>query len=75
MKLVFPETGEDLGDAFNNAIAVGVMQRDNPSDQKTFWGRNELIASDVDDDEVVADWFLNVFTNEYMRVLRKDNST
>ena len=75
MKLVFPESGEDLADAFNNAIAKGAMQRDHQRDQTTFWGRFELIASDAEDDEVVADWFINVFTNEYIRVPRKDGST
>ena len=75
MKLVFPETGEDLGDAFNSAIAQGAMQRDDQRDQTTFFARFELIASDTEGDKLIADWFINVFTNEYIRVPRKDIST
>ena len=72
MRLEFPAVAEDLSDAFNNALAQGVMQRDNPRDQNTFFAKFELIASDVKDDEVIADWFLNEFTAQYIRVLRKD---
>ncbi len=75
MKLVFPATAEDLDDGFNNAFAQGVMQRDHPSDLKTFFAKFELIASDVVDDEVIADWFLNEYTNQFTRVPRKDGST
>ena len=75
MKLEFPGVAEDMSDAFNNAIAQGVMQREDQRDLKTFFAKFELIASDVEDDEVVADWFLNELTNEYTRVLRKDDST
>ncbi len=75
MKLEFPGVAEDMNDAFNSAIEAGVMQREDHRDQKTFFAKFELIASDTEDDEVVADWFLNVFTNEYIRVPRKDNST
>ena len=75
MKLRFPESGEDLADAFNNAIALGRMQRNNQREQTSFFARFELIASDVEGDAVLADWFINVFTNEYIHVLRKDGST
>ena len=76
MRLLFPGVAEDLSDAFNSAVAAGVMHRDNQRDRKTFFASFELIASDVDGDEIVrADWFINKFTNEYIRVLRKDGST
>ena len=75
MKLVFPETGEDLAAAFNNAIAQGAMQRENQKDQTTFWARFELVASDTEDGVVVADWFFSSFTDRHIRVSRKDNST
>ena len=75
MKLEFPAVAEDLTDAFNNALAQGVMQRDSQRDRKTFFTSFELIASDVEGDDVVADWFHNEFTNEDIRVLRKDGST
>ncbi len=73
MRLLFPGVAEDLSDAFNSALAAGVMSKDSRS--KTFWARFEFLASDVDDDEVVqADWFHSEFTNEYIRVERKGNS-
>ena len=57
MRLLFPGVAEDLSDAFS-AISQGVMQRDNQRDRKTFFASFELIASDVDDDEIVqGDWF------------------
>ena len=74
MKLEFPGVAEDMSDAFNNAIAQGVMQREDQRDQKTFFAKFEFLASDVEDDEVVADWFLNELTAQYIRVLRKDGS-
>ena len=72
MKLEFPAVAEDLTDAFNNALAQGVMQREDPRDQHTFFAKFELIASDVEDDEVISDWFFNEFTAQYISVLRKD---
>ena len=75
LKLLFPGVAEDLSDAFNSAISQGLMQRDNQRDRKTFFASFELVASDVDGDEIVqADWFLNEFTNEYTRILRKEGS-
>ena len=74
MKLEFPAVAEDLTDAFNNALAQGVMQRDRQRDRKTFFTSFELIASDVEGDEVIADWFHNEFTNEDIRVPRKEGS-
>ena len=73
MKLVFPESAEDLGVAFNNAIADGVMQREQPN-SPTFWAKHELIASDVEGDTVIADWFYCEHTNQYIRVSRKEVS-
>ena len=76
MKLLFPATAEDLDDAFNNALDAGVMQRDNQRDQKTFWAKFQFLASDVDDDEIVqADWFHNEFSNMFIRVERRGDST
>ena len=70
MTLVFPETAEDLGVAFNNAIASGAMQREHP-DRATFWGRHELLAHDVEDG---VDVFINTHTKEFVRVARKELS-
>ena len=70
MTLKFPETSEDLGVAFNNAISTGAMQRDHP-DGVTFWGRHELLAHDAEDG---VDVFINQHTKEYLRVPRTEVS-
>ena len=70
MKLRFPESGEELSDAFNNALDAGAMERESPS--RKFWARFEFLASDVEGDDVVADWFYNVLSDVYTRVPRKD---
>lgn len=76
LKLLFPGVAEDLSDAFNSAISQGVMQRDNQRDRKTFFASFELIASDVDDDEIVqGDWFHHELSNTFIHVERKGNST
>ena len=72
MTLKFPETSEDLGIAFNNARARGVFS-DDPN-QKTFWAKHELMASDLENGAVVADWFLNIDIKTYLRVPRKELS-
>ena len=71
MRLIFPESSEDLGVAFNNAIDAGVMQREQPN-LPTFFARYELIASDVDGHAVAADWFFSTHTHQYERVPRKE---
>ena len=70
MTLKFPETPEDLGVAFDNAIAVGAMQREQP-DGVNFWGRHELLAHDVEDG---VDVFLNTHTKEFVLVARNELS-
>ncbi len=74
MKLVFPASSEDLADAFNNAISQGAMQRENQRDQATFWARFELIASDVEHGEIVADWFYGRLADLHIRVSRKEGA-
>ena len=75
MRLQFPALGEDLDDAFDNAFSAGIMQREDQKDLKTFWARFEYLASDVEDDKIIGDWFYNTYTDQYTRVLRKDGST
>ncbi len=70
MTLKFPKTAEDLGVAFNNALASGAMQREHP-DGVTFWARHELLAFDAVDG---VDVFLNTHTKEYLRVPRTEVS-
>lgn len=72
-ELRFPESAEDLSDAFNNALASGAMQRDR-RDLVTWWGRFELIASEYQDGVLIADEFINTETKEFVRVSRKDGS-
>lgn len=73
MRLVFPESSEDLSDAFNNAIATGVMQAGDQSNHMSFFARHELIASEIGDGVIVADWFFNDLTKLHIRVPRKDD--
>ena len=72
MRLEFPSADEDKGAAFNNAIDAGVMERDSGSHK--FWARFTYLASDVEDDKVVADYFFSPLSNVYVRVERKDGS-
>ena len=72
MRLAFPESSEDLGGAFNNALGQGVMQGDDRNNHATFWARHELLASEVEDGAIVADWFFNGLTGLHIRVPRKD---
>ena len=67
MTLKFPETAEDLGVAFNNALASGYMQRHHP-DGVTYWARHELLAHDTEDG---VDVFINTHTKEYLCVPRE----
>ena len=67
MTLKFPETAEDLGVAFDNALGVGSLQAARP-DAVDFWARFELLAYDV---EAGADVFLNVHTKTYLAVPRE----
>ena len=71
MKLLFPSTSEDLGAAFNNALARGPLQCER-RDLTSWWGRWELLASIVEDGEIVADEFHNPSTSEYVRVERTE---
>ena len=73
MRLKFPATAEDLDTAFDNAIEAGVLERDSQS--RKFWARSEFLASDVEGDEVVADWFYDALSDVYTRVPRKEGST
>ena len=69
MMLQFPAASEDLDAAFNNALARGPLQCER-RDLTTWWGRYELLASIVEDGEIVADEFHNRDTSEYVRVER-----
>ncbi len=75
MKLVFPETADDLSAAFNNALDVGEMQRDNQLDRTTFFASFELIVSEIgEDEEIIADWFFHELSNIYHRIERRDGA-
>lgn len=71
MTTVFPSSTEELGRAFDNAIADKdcPMQRDR-RDVTTFFLRFEFLASDSEDGTLTHDWFVNSDTKEYFRVPR-----
>ncbi len=70
MKLIFPESAEDWGDAFNNALNRGEFGGDPAS--HNFWGRHELLASEIEDELIVADWFWQRNLEKHLRVPRKE---
>ena len=68
--LVFPEDAEDWSAAFNNGLAKGVFGNDPRN--ATFWGRHELLASEIEDELIVADWFWQRNLEKHLRVPRKE---
>ena len=72
MKLLFPQDSDDWSAAYNNALACGEFSND--PRQRDFWAKFDLIASDVEGDEIVADWFFNTIADRYTRVSRKESS-
>ena len=68
--LVFPESAEDWSAAFNNGLAKGEFGND-PASQN-FWGRFDLQASEVEDEEIVADWFHQKNLLKYVRISRTE---
>ncbi len=73
MNLVFPESIEDWSLAFNNGLARGVFNDDPTSPQ--FWAHHDLQASEFEDGEIVADWFLARPYNKYFSIPRKDKES
>lgn len=63
----FPESPDDLDDAFSNALDSGVMQRTHPA-KSSFWCRHEFVAHDLEDG---VDVFFNELAGLYLRVPRK----
>ena len=68
--LEFPETGADLSDGFNSAISQDVLSI-NPKSAE-FFGGYELVASDLGEDGIVADWFMHKNTQKILQVPRKE---
>ena len=66
--LIFPESGEHWNDAFNNGLNRGAFNNDPAS--PLFWALHELLASEIEDGEIVADWFLQRNLLKYERILR-----
>ena len=66
--LSFPESGEDLSDAFNNALLQGELNDDQKS--TLFWPKYELLASIVENGVKVADQFREMNTSAFVRVSR-----
>ena len=67
--LRFPRESEDLDDAYNAALAAGVMQREDPS-KVSYWARFEYLAFDVEDG---TDVFYNQLSGQFVRVERKES--
>ena len=68
--LHFPESAEDLSEAFSAAIEAGAMQREHP-ELATFWARHEFLAHDAEDH---MDVFYNQLSGLFVRVERKEVS-
>ena len=65
--LVFPPSSEDLDAAFNNALAAGAMQREEPGGTD-YWARFELLAHDA---EGGVDVFWNELSGRHLLVPRE----
>ena len=70
--LVFPQDAADWGDAFNSALASGEFVNDPNSPR--FWPLYELLASETEDEEIVADQFFQKHTLQYVRIPREEKS-
>ena len=68
--LTFPQDAQDWEAAFNNGLAKGEFNNDPKT--HAFWAHFELQASEIEDGELVADWFHQSRTLEYKRISRKD---
>ena len=71
--LIFPESSANWSDAFNNALSKGEFGNDPTS--HNFWGHHELQASEIEDGEVVCDWFYQKHTLEFKRIPRAEKDT
>lgn len=71
--LVFPESADDWGDAYNNALESGALC--NEPRNENFWGRHELQASEIEGEVIVADWFFHRNTSKHLRVSRKETGS
>ena len=63
----FPESPDDLDDAFSNALESGMMQRDYPA-KPSYWCRHEFVAHDLQEG---VDIFWNELAGQYVHVPRK----
>ena len=68
--LKFPDASESWEDAFNNALERGVFSND-PSSQ-SFWCFYELQASEIENGQVVADWFHQKYNLKFERIPRTE---
>ena len=68
--LVFPESSEDWSLAFNNGLARGEFCND--PNKHEFWAHHELLASELQDGAIVADWFRQQNIRKYVRIPRQE---
>ena len=71
--LIFPQDAEDWSQAFNNALSKGEFNNDPKS--HAFWAHYELQASEIEDGDVVCDWFYQRHTLEFKRIPRAEKDT
>ena len=68
--LVFPQDAEDWSAAFNNALGKGALC--NEPRNATFWARHDLLASEIEDEKIIADWFYQKNSSKHLRVPRTE---
>lgn len=71
--LAFPSVAEDWDAAFNSGLACGKFCND-PTEAH-FWANHELLASESEDGEVVADWFSQPASPGFLRIARTTQET
>ena len=68
--LVFPESGADWDGAFNSALRRGDFNSDPGS--PLFWAFHDLLASEVEDEAIIADWFYQRNLLKHLRIPRAE---
>ncbi len=70
--LTFPESGDDWSDAVNNALRRGEFNNDPGS--PLFWAFHDFQASEIEGEEIVADWFHQRNLLKYLRIPRTEDT-
>ena len=70
--LVFPQDADDWNAAFNNGLRRGEFNND-PASIK-FWAFHDFQASEIEGEDIVADWFHQRNLLKYIRVSRTEEN-